>query len=266
MNAVKLYCMYVKVFFKSRSEYKVGFFLGILANFYCYLLTFLSFWIVVSRFQSIDGWGFEDMSLLYGLNLFSCAVAGTFVWYNVFQLEKEINSGRLDLYMTRPMSVLGQLICSRFGDTFLGQIIVTLMFLVNALWKNGGQLSWPLVVYLFLVLAGGIALQAGAMILIGALSFWTMKSEKIGSFYYYDLRSLTHYPLTIYPDWVKIMLTFFAPWAFINYYPALVILGKAKTTADYVLGLCSPAVGAGVLAVSIFAFHCGMKRYSSTGN
>ena len=62
------------------------------------------------------------------------------------------------------------------------------------------------------------------------------------------------------------MLTFFAPWAFISYYPALVILGKAKTTADYVLGLCSPAVGAGVLAVSIFAFHCGMKRYSSTGN
>ena len=38
MGVVRTYLIYVKVFFKSRSEYRMGFFLGILANFYSYFL------------------------------------------------------------------------------------------------------------------------------------------------------------------------------------------------------------------------------------
>lgn len=128
---IKIYIKYISIFFKSRSEYKCGFILGIVANFYTYFLAFLSFWLIINKFHNIAGWTFEDMSVLYGLNLFSYAAAGVIVWYNVFQLEKEITTGKLDLYLTRPMSVLGQLICSRFGDTFIGQLIVTLMFLIN---------------------------------------------------------------------------------------------------------------------------------------
>ena len=104
VNPIKTYLLYVKVFFKARSEYKVGFVLGIIANFYCYFLTFLSFWVVVSRFQNIAGWDFEDMSILYGLNLCSYAIAGTFVWYSVYHLENEITTGKLDLYLTATLT------------------------------------------------------------------------------------------------------------------------------------------------------------------
>ena len=266
VNPIKTYLLYVKVFFKARSEYKVGFVLGIIANFYCYFLTFLSFWVVVSRFQNIAGWDFEDMSILYGLILCSYAVAGTFVWYSVYHLENEITTGKLDLYLTRPMSVLGQLICSRFGDTFIGQIIVTLMFLINALIKNSGILSWQTAAYLICVLFGGVALQMGAMILMGALSFWTLRSERIGELFYYQLRSLTHYPLVIYPGWIKVLLTTVAPWAFINYYPALIVLNKAETKWEYVCGAISPVIGFLFLGASVFVFHCGLRRYTSAGS
>ena len=246
MNPIKTYLLYVKVFFKARSEYKVGFVLGIIANFYCYFLTFLSFWVVVSRFQNIAGWDFEDMSILYGLN--------------------EITTGKLDLYLTRPMSVLGQLICSRFGDTFIGQIIVTLMFLINALIKNSGILSWQTAAYLICTLFGGVALQMGAMILMGALSFWTLRSERIGELFYYQLRTLTHYPLVIYPGWIKVLLTTIAPWAFISYYPALIVLNKAVTKWEYVCGVVSPMIGFLFLGASVFVFHCGLRRYTSAGS
>jgi len=266
LDAIKTYFLYVKVFFKARSEYKVGFVLGIIANFYSYFLTFLSFWVVVNRFQNIAGWDFEDMSVLYGLNLCSYAIAGTFVWYSVYHLETEITTGKLDLYLTRPMSVLGQLICSRFGDTFIGQIIVTLMFLINALVKNAGNLSWKMVVYLLCALLGGIALQMGAMILMGALSFWTLRSERIGELYYYQLRSLTHYPLTIYPKWIKILLTTIVPWAFINYYPAMVVLKKTVTQWDYILGMAAPLAGFLFLGFAVWIFHYGLRRYTSAGS
>lgn len=266
LNPIRTYFLYVSVFFKARSEYKVGFFLGLLANFYCYFLTFLSFWIIVSRFQNIAGWSFEDMSVLYGLNLFTYAVAGTFVWYSVYHLENEITTGKLDLYMTRPMSVLGQLVCSRFGDTFIGQIIVTLMFLVNALAADGGRISWTMALYLFFTLIGGISMQCGAMILMGALSFWTLRSEQIGELYFYQLKSLTNYPLVIYPGWIKALLTFAAPWAFINYYPALLVLGKTATAWEQACGRVAPFVGILFLLFSVWVFHRGLRQYTSAGS
>ena len=206
------------------------------------------------------------MSVLYGLNLFSYAAAGVIVWYNVFQLEKEITTGKLDLYLTRPMSVLGQLICSRFGDTFIGQLIVTLMFLINVLYKNSGDMEWFLIVYIFGALIGGIALQVGAMIIFGSLAFWTMRSERIAEIFYYQLRSITHYPLTIYPGWIKILLTFVFPWAFINYYPSLLILGKVSTKGELICGLCAPIIGGVVLYISIKIFNKGLYRYTSSGS
>lgn len=262
---INTYFMYIKVFFKARSQYRVGFITGIFANFYCYFLTFLSFWIIVNKFQNIAGWNFEEMSILYGLNLFTYAIAGTLVWYSIYHLEKEITTGRLDLYLTRPMNVIGQLICSQFGDTFIGQVIVTLVFLINALIKIEGILSCKMLLYILCVLIGGISLQVGAMIVIGAMSFWTLRSEKIGSIFYYQLRSLTNYPLIIYPGWIKALLTVI-PWAFINYYPALIILKKASVKSDYYLGYCAPGLGVAFLVFSICFFNKGLKQYTSAGN
>ena len=108
-------------------------------------------------------------------------------------------------------------------------------------------------------------IQTGAMILIGALSFWTMRTGEIGDVFYYNLRELTHYPLLIYPKWIQYLLTFLFPWAFINYYPSLIILGKAESGFEQMLGYLSPLVGAFVLSLGIFVFYLGLRRYASAG-
>ena len=263
---LSIYVTYVKIFFKSRSEYRVAFIAGIFAKLFCYLVTFLSFWIITNRFGDIAGWNFADMSILYGLNLFTYSLAGTLVWYNVFALDREITTGRFDLYLTRPMNLLGQMICSRFGDTFIGQIIVTLFFLIQAIAYHRSRLSLSICIFILLTIIGGVMIQTGAMILIGALSFWTMRTGEIGDVFYYNLRELTHYPLLIYPKWIQYLLTFLFPWAFINYYPSLIILGKAESGFEQMLGYLSPLVGAFVLSLGIFVFYLGLRRYASAGN
>ena len=77
MKFIKLYGSYLMVFLKSQMEYKVSFFSGMFANFYCYLITYLSFWVLVQSFATIAGWTFSEMTVLYGLDLLSYALAGT---------------------------------------------------------------------------------------------------------------------------------------------------------------------------------------------
>lgn len=266
MDIVKLYITYIQMFFKSRAEYKVSFFTGIFANFYCYFITYATFWVITQRFSSIGGWSFSQISVLYSLNLLTYALSGTLFWYSIYFLEKIITAGNLDRYLLRPMGVIPQLMCQGFGYTFIGQIIVSLFFMLSNIISMADRLTPIKIVYLLFSILGGVLLQGGAIIMIGALSFWVMRSTDIGQIIYYDIRSFVNYPLNIYPKFVKIILTYVFPWAFINYYPSIIILGKAESMQDIVLGILAPMVGMIFFYISIRVFKQGMKRYSGSGN
>ena len=263
---LSLYWLYIKTFFKARAEYRIGFILGMFSNFYCYFITFATYWVLVSGIGGIGGWEFEDLSVLYGLSLLTYAVSGTLVWYTLFHMGQAITSGKLDMYLTRPCGVLLQMIFQRFGDTFLGQIIVTIIFLIMAFINKAEVMTWYKIIYLMFAVVGGILIQTASMILIGSLSFWMLRSSEFGEIVYYDIRSMTQYPLCIFPQWIQFVLTFIFPWAFINYYPSLILLNKVENIMELVLGLMTPIVGILMLVLSLWVFKMGLRKYSGAGN
>lgn len=263
---LSIYWFHIKTFFKSRAEYRASFFTGLFANFYSYFLMYATFWIIVQKLSGIAGWDFQDMSLLYGLNMLTYSLAGTLIWYTVYHLDEMITKGELDRFLVRPEGVLRQLMFQRFGDTFIGQIVVTIIFISMTVIIKIEYFTPVIVVYFIFAVIGGIFMQCGAMIIMGSISFWTLRSKRIGSMLYYDLRGLTQHPLTIYPKWIKIILSYVVPWAFINYYPAMIILNKYQTTSDYIHGLIAPFVGIGFFFLALFVFRRGLNRYSGAGS
>lgn len=260
-----LYGAYLKAFFKTQMEYKASFFAGMLANFYCYLITYATFWIIVQKFHVIAGWSFPEMSVLYGLQLFTYAVAGTLFWNAVLHLEQTITEGRLDRYLLRPVGVLRQLVCQNFGYTFLGQIAVTVVFTGSAFRALELPMEGWKVFYFVCAVIGGVLLQSGSMIICGALSFWTYRSSEITSILY-TFREFIKYPLAIYPRFLQMILTFVLPWALVNYYPALLILGKSSSVFECAIGYAAPLAGVLVFASGCFIFYRGLRRYNSAGN
>jgi ABC-2 type transport system permease protein len=254
------------MFLKARMEYRFSFFAGIFSNFYCYGVTYITFWVITQHFVTIDGWVFEDMVILYGLHLLPYSLATVFVWYNVFQLEGQITSGRLDGFLIRPMGLIKQMICSRFGDTSLGQVVVSLIFISVIIANIHDRLTAFSYIYLILAIAGGTLLHMGAMIIMGSLSFWTLRSGEISNIFYYNIRTFTQYPLSLFPSFIRISLTYVLPWAIINYYPSLIILQKVQTTEELILGILSPVIGILFFLLSLFVFNRGLRRYSGSGS
>ncbi len=241
--------------------------MGTFANTYCYFITFITFWVIINKFTDIDGWGFKDISILYGLNLLTYAISGVLFWYSIYHLEQYVTSGQLDRALIRPLGIIPQLVCQRFGDTFLGQILVTLIFLVPAIWHQlAMDFSVLKVFYIIIAVLSGVLIQGGAVIFVGALSFKYLRSMGFGEIFYYQLRNFTHYPLSIYPGFIKIVLTFIFPWAFINYYPSLIITNRAGSTFDFVLGMLVPLVALLFFGLSVYVFNRGLRLYSSAGN
>lgn len=265
IDFLSTYLVYIKTFFKSRAEYKTSFVLGMASNFYCYFITYMSYWVLTSGVNTVEGWDFSDLSILYGLSLITYSISGTLIWYSAYSLEDLIISGQLDIMLLRPQGLIRQMVFQRFGDTFLGQILVTVIFLCAAFAQRTERLSLPMVFYLVLAIVGGIFLQTGSMILFGSFSFWTMKSGALIDLLFYDLRGMTNYPLALYPRALRIFLTFVLPWAFINYYPTLLITGKNMTVYETVLGMIAPLVGVLWFLLGMAVFRTGLKRYTGAG-
>ena len=158
------------------------------------------------------------------------------------------------------------MIFQRFGDTFLGQIAVCVIFLSIAFASQIETMSLLHFVYLAFCLVGGTMMHAGALILIGSLSFWIKRSQPLGNIFYHSFRNITQYPLSIFPHWIQILLTFVLPWGFINYYPSLILTNKVETVYDLTLGLVAPFVGEIFLLVALFVFKKGLKKYSGAGS
>lgn len=244
----------------------MNFWVGILANFITYFLAYISYWIITGQLSDIAGWEFSELCLLYGISLLTYALAGTLLWYSVYNLSGMIIRGTLDIFLTRPMGILRQLICNRFGDTFLAQIFVTVIFIVIATARRSDEMHAWKVFYFILAVIGGTCIQAGGMIAIGALSFWTMKSEEVGDIFYYKLRGITRYPLCIFPLAVQKILTFILPWTFINYYPSALLFNKAETRFEAICGGLSPVIGIASLIISIKFFYIGLRHYNGAGS
>ena len=263
---LRIYWAYATAFIKARLEYRSTCITGMFANFYCYFITYLLLAVLAWKFGDIAGWDFSELSILYGLNLVSYAVAGMMFWNSTLDLEDTIVRGRLDRHLTRPMGVLQQLVLQTFGYTFLGQIAVAGLFLVRA-YIRLSLCSLETILYSVYALVGSIFFQSAAMIFFGSIAFWTVRAGSLSGVLYYDIRELTNYPISIYPKVISAILTFVLPWALINYYPSLIILGRATPAdgAKYWIGVMAPMIGCLAFVGAYMFFYRGLKRYESTG-
>jgi ABC-2 type transport system permease protein len=96
METLKTYLTFIKMIVKSRSEYKLSFITDQFANFYCYFITYSTFWVITNRFSNIGGWDFTDLSILFGTNHITYAISGAFFFGSIYCIDREVTRGGLD--------------------------------------------------------------------------------------------------------------------------------------------------------------------------
>jgi len=75
-----------------------------------------------------------------------------------------------------------------------------------------------------------------------------------------------NYPIDIFGLWFRVIVTGLIPVAFMNYYPALMLLGKLDPHAPSAwLGYISPVVALILAAIASGVWHLALRRYSSAG-
>ena len=112
------------------------------------------------------------------------------------------------------------------------------------------------------------ALIFTALFVLGAsFQFVSIDGSEVANAFTYGGNTLVQYPLTIYPRHLVTVLTFVLPVAFVNWYPALFVLGRPDPFGlPGWLRFASPLVAMVVCALAAVAWRTGVRHYRSTGS
>ena len=243
-------------------QYKADFVTGVLSIIIFNTINLSLIGILIYQFNELNGWNIWHLIFLYGLWLLSHSIFSFFFWH-LCDMENYLIQGTFDQFLTRPVSPLLQFLGRDVHYLGVGDILIGVTCIVISYINLG--LDWTLINFMFFIIAviSGTIIEFSISWIIACISFWTGRS--FGAFtILWQINSIVQqYPIDIFGNWFRIMVTFVLPVALMNYYPSLILLDKSDNT---VYMLLSPLVSLLILGVAAAFWKKGIRSYSSSGN
>ena len=257
----------VGVHFRSQLSYRVSFLFDFVSMVMVALLEFLAFALVLPKFDTIGGWTLGEVALLIGMmNMAFGLMDMIFAGFDPGFFGNQIRLGRFDQLLLRPVNITLQVLTLDFMLRRLGRVFVGIGILAYAITLTPIDWTASKIVVLVCAVLGQIGFF-GALFIIGAtITFWTVDSIEIVNIFTYGGSEMISYPMHIYPTYLRRFFTYVLPAIFLNYYPAMYILGKPDP-----LGMpafahwLAPLVGIFLLLAARQIWHFGIRHYQSTG-
>lgn len=265
LDDLRVYAVLASASVREQMQYRVSFALRTVVDFLVIIVDFAPVYLLARHFGVFDGWRFAELALLYGMVSLSWGLVELgFSGFNTF--GQDLIDGEMDRWLLRPRPVLLQITSRQLTLRRLGRILQALSVLAYAWWAlalSPGPLVWVAV-----GVAGGTLFFAGVVLLGAAVQFWTLgQSAELQNMLTYGGSAALSYPISVYARWFRRAITFGVPLAFVNYFPALAVLGRTEAAGWPVwLPALSPLVCLIVLLGGRLLFAAGLTRYESTGS
>lgn len=266
LDGLRLYGKLVRISMQSRMQYRADFITGIVGVVIHNVITLGLIGILVARFDHLNGWTVWDLVFLYCLWMLGHSIYSLFFWH-VRTLEDYLIQGTFDQYLLRPVSPFLQFLGREIQYYGIGDVLFGLGGLLLVF--GNVQLAWGPAHWFFFFAAvlSGTLIELNLALMFASLAFWTGRSRRASGILMQLNVLVQRYPVDIFGSVFRIVVTGLLPVAFINYYPALMLLGKLDLAPPGLawLAYMSPVVALLLSGLATLIWKAALRRYSSAG-
>lgn len=249
----KGYVGFVKEFYKreilSVIEYRFNFIAQTVGMFLNDAFWLLFWFLLFQRFETIQGWRFQEMMLLNSILQLSWG-GSSLLFGNWRSLPKMIYEGQLDYYLSFPKNVLLHTLMrvrySGMGDFLFGIMLAVLVVPLE---------KFPL--FILLVVSASLIILAWD-VLVSSITFYVGFFEGATKTATDALLTLSFYPFSVYSGATKFILLFIIPAGFVTGIP--VELLKNFSWKWFGITLSFSILFS---AFAVWFFYRGLKKYES---
>jgi ABC-2 type transport system permease protein len=257
MHIIDVISSYWRINIFNEMQYRVNFFIQLFQSSIGLVTGLIGLWLVFSHTTELRGWTQPELLVVMGVYMLMGGAIQAAIQPNMQRLMNEIRDGTLDYALTRPVD--GQILISirEFRFWRLTDGLVGLIVLVVSVAQMQSRVGLgEALAFLVALILGGIMIYCFWLIL-ATTAFWLISVWELVNLFE-GLYAAGRWPVTIYPDWLRIGLTFLVPVAF-----AVTIPAEALTQRLSAFSLVG-ALGVTIffIALARIIWRLGMRSYS----
>lgn len=261
MRYLDLLRVFYRTSVQTDIEYRADFYTRILASILGLLTTIGSLAIAFTYTSNLKGWTFPQALVLLAVYYLMDGLIEMFIAPNMRNVMGQVRDGTLDFILLKPVS--SQFIAS-FRTVNIWRMSSLLVGIGLALWsvvRLSLHVGWAEAGAFAVSLACGAAVVYAFWLFLVTLTFWFVKIDNIEQIMWQAFEA-GRYPIEIYPQWLRGVLTYAIPIAFIISVPAQALTGRLTP------GFVGTAVLIGV-AVSVASgafWRFGLRSYTGASS
>lgn len=261
MNTLKLLSAFLKVNIQMSLAYRADTIVNILLNLMWLGWELLSLNIIFSNTDTIGGWGFGELIALLGVFRLVNVLMIALIWPNTEKFNQSIRDGSMDYTLLQPINSMFLVTFSRITVWRIWDLVLAIVLIVIGI-NISGDIMTPLQIVSFILLtASGTIVIYSLWIVLIALTFWFTKFDNNVTILH-ALLDAGRYPVTVYPVWLRILVTFVIPIAVATTIPLQGLRGEL----DVLRLLMFLAIGVISFVIASQVWKRGLKQYSGASS
>jgi ABC-2 type transport system permease protein len=219
--------------------------------------------VLFGQIETVRGWDLPAALALLGVYLTVDALRGLFIGPSLDALAGlggEIWTGRFDFTLLRPVDVQFLASFQHWRPLALIDLALGLGVLGVAAVQLGGSLTLARLAAFLVALGAGVTILYAILLAFTGLVFWS--PGFLFTWVFNGVFQMARYPVGLYPDWLRLVLTWIVPVGMVTTVPAQALAGKLP--AGILVGAVALAL---VLLLGASAlFRIGLRRYASASS
>ncbi|MET9435177.1 ABC transporter permease [Streptomyces sp. NPDC006551] len=258
--------MVAAMWIRSTMTYRASFALTLFSSFTVTFFDFVVILLMFGQVRGLGGFSFGEVAFLYGTTGTAFGIADLTMG-SLQRMGRRVRDGSLDTFLMRPAPVIAQVAADQFALRRLGRVAQGLLVLVWGLllldveWTAVRLLMLPVMIFC------GALIFSAVMVLGASTLFWAQDAAEVTNAFTYGGNTLLQYPPSIFAQDLVRGVVYVVPLAFVNWLPALYILGReAPAGVPDWAAFASPLVAAVCCGLAGLAWRAGLRSYRSTGS
>ncbi|MBA2462940.1 MAG: ABC-2 family transporter protein [Actinobacteria bacterium] len=264
-DLARIYVRLIGARIRAQLEYRVSAVLQLLGTALLTALDFAAIAVIFANVPELGEWTVGEVALLYALATISFAITDLVIGH-LDLFPQMIRDGTFDQILVRPLPSLFQVVASDFAVRRVGKALQGIVVLVFALatleidWTLGRVLAIPLAI------VAGAVIYGAVWVALATIAFWIVDAMELVNAFTYGGSFLSQYPIGIFARWLRGIVVFLVPLAFVAYFPGLYILGKKDALGlPEALHYASPVVAVLASLVAAAIWRNAVRHYRSAG-
>ena len=257
MNQLRILWTFFRLGAMNELAYRANFITQIFQALISLALALGGLAVVFNQTDPLAGWRPAELTALVGIYLLVGGLINLMIQPSMQRFMEDIRLGTLDFLILKPEDAQFLISVRQIEIWKLIDVLVGVGVLVVALVQLGAQIGFQQAVAFGVALVAGSTIVYSFWMILATCAFWFVKTENI-LVIFQSMYSAGRWPVTIYPGWLQMILTFLVPITFAVTVPAQALTGRL-TLQTLLLAI---GVAAGLFLIARRFWQFGIRFYA----